>query len=73
MMQPPSIDDIRAAKERIRGAVIRTPMLVSRTLSEIVGAEVWLKFGISSSPQPIKSAAHSTSFSSFPTRSGSVA
>jgi len=44
MLQPPTIDDIRAAEERIKGAVIRTPMLVSRTLSEIVGAEVWLKF-----------------------------
>ena len=44
MLQPPTIDDIRAAAERIKGAVIRTPMLVSRTLSEIVGAEVWLKF-----------------------------
>ena len=43
-MQPPTIDDIRTAAERIRGAVIRTPMLVSRTLSEIIGAEVWLKF-----------------------------
>src|SRR4051812_39088607 len=43
-MQPPTIDDIRAAAERIKGSVIRTPMLVSRTLSEIVGAEVWLKF-----------------------------
>ena len=43
-MQPPTIDDIRAAAERIDGAVIRTPMLVSRTLSEIMGAEVWLKF-----------------------------
>ena len=43
-MQPPTIDDIRAAAERINGAVIRTPMLVSRTLSEIIGAEVWLKF-----------------------------
>jgi threonine dehydratase len=43
-MQPPTIDDIRAAAERIRGSVIRTPMLVSRTLSEIIGAEVWLKF-----------------------------
>ncbi len=42
--QPPTIDDIRAAAERIEGAVIRTPMLVSRTLSEIIGAEVWLKF-----------------------------
>jgi threonine dehydratase len=44
MLQPPTIDDIRAAAERINGAVIRTPMLVSRTLSEVVGAEVWLKF-----------------------------
>src|SRR5579884_1710764 len=43
-MQAPTIDDIRAAAERIRGSVIRTPMLVSRTLSEIIGAEVWLKF-----------------------------
>jgi threonine dehydratase len=44
MLEPPTIDDIRAAAERITGAVIRTPMLVSRTLSEIIGAEVWLKF-----------------------------
>jgi threonine dehydratase len=43
-LQPPTIDDIRAAAERIKGSVIRTPMLVSRTLSEIIGAEVWLKF-----------------------------
>ena len=44
MLQPPTIDDIRAAQVRIKGAVIRTPMQVSRTLSEIIGAEVWLKF-----------------------------
>jgi threonine dehydratase len=44
MLEPPTIDDIRAAAQRIDGAVIRTPMLVSRTLSEIVEAEVWLKF-----------------------------
>jgi threonine dehydratase len=44
MMQPPTIDDIRAAARRIEGAVIRTPMLQSRTLSELIGAEVWLKF-----------------------------
>src|SRR5213082_686100 len=44
MLQPPTIDDIRTAAERIHGAVIRTPMLVSRTLSEVIGAEVWLKF-----------------------------
>jgi threonine dehydratase len=40
----PTLDDIRAAAERIKGSVIRTPMLKSRTLSEIVDAEVWLKF-----------------------------
>jgi threonine dehydratase len=44
MLEPPTIDDIRAAAERIKGQVIRSPMLVSRTLSEIIGAEVWLKF-----------------------------
>ena len=44
MLQPPTIDDIRAAAKRIEGAVVRTPMLVSRTLSEVIGAEVWLKF-----------------------------
>ena len=43
-MQPPTIDDIRVAAERVNGAVVRTPMLVSRTLSEITGAEIWLKF-----------------------------
>ena len=43
-VHPPTIDDIRSAAKRIHGAVIRTPMLVSRTLSEIIGAEVWLKF-----------------------------
>jgi threonine dehydratase len=44
MMQPPTIDDIRAAAKRIEGAVVRTPMLLSRALSDIIGAEVWLKF-----------------------------
>jgi threonine dehydratase len=43
-LQPPSIDDIRAAAQRIEGAVIKTPMLISQTLSEVIGAEVWLKF-----------------------------
>jgi threonine dehydratase len=40
----PTLDDIRSAAERIRGSVIRTPMLKSETLSQIVDAEVWLKF-----------------------------
>jgi threonine dehydratase len=43
-MTPPTITDIRAAADRIAGAVVRTPFLHSRTLSEIIGAEVWLKF-----------------------------
>lgn len=40
----PTIADVRAAACRIDGAVLRTPFLKSRTLSEIVGAEVYLKF-----------------------------
>ena len=40
----PTLDDIRAAAERIKGSVIRTPMMKSETLSQIVDAEVWLKF-----------------------------
>jgi len=37
-------EDVRAAARRIAGAVVRTPTLHSKTLSRIVGAEVWLKF-----------------------------
>ena len=40
----PTLDDIRSAAERIKGSVIRTPMMKSETLSQIVDAEVWLKF-----------------------------
>nr|WP_298926010.1 threonine ammonia-lyase [uncultured Erythrobacter sp.] len=39
-----TIDTIRAAAARIEGAVVKTPMMHSITLSEITGAEVWLKF-----------------------------
>ncbi len=39
-----TVDDIRAAAARIEGAVVRTDCDYSRTLSEITGAEVWLKF-----------------------------
>jgi threonine dehydratase len=44
MQTAPTIADIRAAADRIEGAVIRTPTLQSRTLSKLTGAEVWLKF-----------------------------
>ncbi len=41
---PFTIADVRAAHDRVRGAVVRTPTLHSRTLSAITGAEIWLKF-----------------------------
>ena len=40
----PTLDDIRAAAKAIEGSVVRTKLHFSRTLSELVGAEVWLKF-----------------------------
>ncbi len=40
----PRLEDIRAAAERIKGAVERTPFLESRTLSRLTGANVLLKF-----------------------------
>ena len=38
------VADVRAAAERIAGAVVRTPTMHSKTLSKITGAEIWLKF-----------------------------
>ncbi len=39
-----TIDHVRAAAERIKGAVVHTPTMHSITLSEITGAQIWLKF-----------------------------
>ncbi len=39
-----SLDDIRAAATRIEGAVARTPTVLSRTLSHLTGATVYIKF-----------------------------
>ena len=39
-----SLDDIKAAATRVAGHIERTPCRRSRTLSEITGAEVWVKF-----------------------------
>jgi threonine dehydratase len=39
-----TIADVRAAAQRIEGAVVRTPTLHSKTLSKITGADIWLKF-----------------------------
>ena len=36
--------DVRAAATRIEGQVVRTPCLLSHTLSAITGAKVWVKF-----------------------------
>ncbi len=36
--------DIQAARTRIAGAVDRTPTRYSRKLSQLTGAEVWVKF-----------------------------
>ena len=41
---PVTLTDVEAAAERIKGAVVRTPTLHSRTLSQLTGANVWLKF-----------------------------
>lgn len=35
---------IQAARDSLRGQVQKTPFTLSRTLSDILGAEVWLKF-----------------------------
>ena len=39
-----TLDNVRAAARTIEGEVERTPTRLSRTLSEIAGCEVWLKF-----------------------------
>ncbi len=39
-----TIDDIRQAAERLQGQLLDTPCVESRTLSDITGAQVFLKF-----------------------------
>jgi threonine dehydratase len=39
-----SFDDIQAAARRLAGQVLDTPCVESKTLSQIVGAQVYLKF-----------------------------
>jgi threonine dehydratase len=43
-MLPVTLADVRAAHDRIRESIIRTPTLRSQTLSQLTGANVWLKF-----------------------------
>ena len=41
---PVTLADVQEARTRIGDAVVRTPTLISRTLSELTGATVYLKF-----------------------------
>ncbi|HYC46311.1 MAG TPA: threonine ammonia-lyase [Burkholderiales bacterium] len=43
-VQAITLEEVRAAARVIAGQVVDTPCLYSRTLSEVLGAEVWLKF-----------------------------
>jgi threonine dehydratase len=39
-----TVEEVRAARGRLAGQIVATPCLLSRTLFEITGAEIWLKF-----------------------------
>ena len=39
-----TIDDIRQARALLEGNVVRTPLLHAPKLSELTGAEIWVKF-----------------------------
>ncbi|WP_028079354.1 threonine ammonia-lyase [Solimonas soli] len=41
---PVTFDDVRRAAQMIEGQIVRTPCTRSRVLSQITGAEVWIKF-----------------------------
>src|SRR3954462_9144086 len=41
---PVSLADIQAAARRIEGSIVRTPTMRSGTLSQLTGANVYLKF-----------------------------
>jgi len=43
-MLPVTLADVRAAHDRIRESIVRTPTLRSQTLSQLTGANVWVKF-----------------------------
>jgi len=44
MVLPVTFADVKLAADAIRGAVIETPTLAARTLSEIAGADLWVKY-----------------------------
>ena len=41
---PVTLSDIEAAASLLEGQIVHTPLNLSRTLSHITGAEVWVKF-----------------------------
>jgi len=41
---PITVDDILAARTRIAGSIVKTPTLISQTLSTMLGCNVYLKF-----------------------------
>ncbi|MBH1991975.1 MAG: threonine ammonia-lyase [Sphingomonadaceae bacterium] len=41
---PVTVDDILAARTRISGSIVKTPTLISQTLSDMLGCKVYLKF-----------------------------
>jgi threonine dehydratase len=41
---PVTIDDVRAAHIRVAPSIVRTPIMRSKTLSDLTGANIWLKF-----------------------------
>lgn len=41
---PVTIDNVRAAHARVAPSIVRTPIMRSRTLSDLTGANVWVKF-----------------------------
>lgn len=43
-MPPVTLADVEEAARLLQGQIATTPFMRSRTLSEIVGAEIWLKF-----------------------------
>jgi threonine dehydratase len=44
MVDDVTFDDVKRAARAIQGALVRTPTRPSLTLSQITGAQVWLKF-----------------------------
>ena len=49
------LEQIEAAREVIKGQVVRTPTIAAPKLSELTGAEVYIKFVVETCSSPIPS------------------